>query len=227
MTMPNTSSPTRKNMMPDKYTITTNNRVEPNFQSMTYQEDARQAHKRRMNYNPMEASKNKLPVTSRPGRFEDPNRFTDQRGKDPKLAGFGATSTFLLFGEKVTISSRDGVKEMSSAPIGRSSRSPQRPYVSNMSPSRGENQESRSPHIPWRPYQKPQTQPELKPVEEEEQARPWPYRPSWHTKPAENPAPPGIRATGGQETGSAPRNVEFSTNQRPLTGASPKEGTPK
>lgn len=41
MTMPNTSSPTRKSMVPDKYTITTNNRVEPNFQSMTYQEDAR------------------------------------------------------------------------------------------------------------------------------------------------------------------------------------------
>ena len=31
MTMPSTTSPTRKNMMPDSYTITTNNRVEPNF----------------------------------------------------------------------------------------------------------------------------------------------------------------------------------------------------
>ena len=77
MTMPGNTSPTRKSMVPDKYTITTNNRVEPNFQSMTYQEEARMAHKRRMNYNPMEASKNKLQVTSRPGRFEDPNKFTD------------------------------------------------------------------------------------------------------------------------------------------------------
>ena len=59
LTMPNTS-PGRKNTAPDKYTVTANNQVKPNFQSSAYQEDARLAHKRRMGYNPLEASKNKM-----------------------------------------------------------------------------------------------------------------------------------------------------------------------
>ena len=49
-------------MAPNKYTVTANNKVAPNFQSMAYQEDARAAHKRRMGYDPREASKNKLRV---------------------------------------------------------------------------------------------------------------------------------------------------------------------
>ena len=40
-----------------KFTISHNNRVEPNFNSMTYQEEARASFKKRMGYNPMEAAK--------------------------------------------------------------------------------------------------------------------------------------------------------------------------
>ena len=45
-----------------KFTINHNNRVEPNFHSQSYQEEARNSFKKRMQYNPMEsAKKNKSP----------------------------------------------------------------------------------------------------------------------------------------------------------------------
>ena len=40
-----------------KFTISHNNRVQPNFNSQTYQEEARASFKKRMAYNPMEAAK--------------------------------------------------------------------------------------------------------------------------------------------------------------------------
>ena len=40
-----------------KFTISHNNRVQPNFNSQTYQEEARASFKKRMGYNPMEAAK--------------------------------------------------------------------------------------------------------------------------------------------------------------------------
>ena len=154
------ATPNRKTMAPNKYTITTNNKVSPNFQSMAYQEDAREAHKRRMAYNPLEASKNKLRVShpiskyaldekvsmeqppffsrnmpntsplcksmvnARPSRYDDPLKFTESRLRDPKLSGFTATSNFMLFGEKFSINSRDGVKEMTSVPLSKSRERP-------------------------------------------------------------------------------------------------------
>ena len=123
---------------------------------MAYQEDALAAHKRRMAYNPMEASKNKLRVSHptskynqddqprgpaeslaavsrsqphfspsksaanvRPSRFDNPVRFAETKMSDPKLAGFSASSTFMLFGEKMTLTSTGGVKEMTSMPLHR------------------------------------------------------------------------------------------------------------
>ena len=128
---------------------------------MAYQEDAREAHKRRMAYNPLEASKNKLRIShptskyaadeqrvsmeqppiyhrhmpnnsplcksmvnTRPSRFEDPLKFTESRLRDPKLSGFTATSNFMLFGEKFSINSKDGVREMTSVPLNKSRERP-------------------------------------------------------------------------------------------------------
>lgn len=43
-----------------KFTINHNNTVEPNFNSMSYQEQARASFKKRMQYNPMEAAKKRV-----------------------------------------------------------------------------------------------------------------------------------------------------------------------
>ena len=60
-----------------KFTISHNNMVEPNFHSESYQEEARNSFKKRMQYNPMEAAKKRPNLRNHESEYSQ-NRPVDR-----------------------------------------------------------------------------------------------------------------------------------------------------